>query len=267
MSEGVEQAAAALLVPPGQPGSGRQRYGAAMTFHAAGLIGEGVLEAYRIASPLDHEAPARVLAARGEAVPGAAALAAVPAAAADYLAPLSGTAAARAALARMVPVAPVAGASALAARHLGTALAALRRRRAGLARVLAAAAPWLGWAPYIYPDGVAGASFDTGNAFASLASGPDCECGLFLIAPGVFYRDHAHAAPELYAPLTGPHGWRFAPGAALQSRRAHRPVWNPPHRPHAIKAGATPFLCLYVWTADLDAPPYMIAADDWDALA
>ncbi len=38
--------------------------------------------------------------------------------------------------------------------------------------------------------------------------------GLFVIAPHVLYRDHAHAAPELYLPLTGPHGWRFAPGPA-----------------------------------------------------
>jgi hypothetical protein len=40
----------------------------------------------------------------------------------------------------------------------------------------------------------------------------DFDLGLFLIAPHVLYRDHHHAAPELYAPLTGPHGWRFGPG-------------------------------------------------------
>lgn len=267
MSEGIEAAAAALLVPPGVPGSGRQRYAAAMTFHAAGLLGDGALEAYRIASPLDHEPPARVFSARAEAVPGATALAALPAAVAEYLAPLPGTAEARAAIARMAPVPPVAGESGLAARHLGPALAALRRRRASFARALAAAAPWLDWAPYLYPGGAAGPAFDAGNTYAPLAAGPDCEMGLFLIAPGVFYRDHAHAAPELYAPLTGPHGWRFAPGGPLTARRAHLPVWNPPHRPHAIKAGRVAFLCLYVWTADIDALPYLIAADDWERLA
>ena len=123
-----------------------------------------------------------------------------------------------------------------------------------------------------YPPEAIGAGFRTGHAYASLVGpgGPftagDFDLGLFLIAPQVFYRDHRHAAPELYAPLTGPHGWRFAPGDPLDWQPAHTPVWNPPQRPHATKVGAVPFLCLYAWTSDVAEPAVIVEADDWPRL-
>lgn len=76
----------------------------------------------------------------------------------------------------------------------------------------------------------------------------DFDMGIFLVAPDTLYRDHQHAAPELYAPLTGPHGWRFGPGRPLQIKHAHEPVWNPPQQPHLTKTGKIPFLSLFVWT-------------------
>jgi hypothetical protein len=157
-------------------------------------------------------------------------------------------------------------------RHLAPALSAVEGWP-DLTHAIAAAVPYLGWVTYdLYDRALIGDAFAEGHAFAKLIgpTGPapaeEYELGLFLIAPGIFYRDHNHAAPELYAPLTGPHGWRFAPGDPLVWQPAHRPVWNEPFRPHAIMAGTVPFLCLYAWTADIAAPAAVIAADDWAAL-
>lgn len=64
---GAGEVAAALrrvATPVGLPGSGRLRYGAAMTLHAAGVIGFDALEVYRILSMTDAEDPARLLAIR-----------------------------------------------------------------------------------------------------------------------------------------------------------------------------------------------------------
>jgi hypothetical protein len=264
MTGTVEAARRAILTPPGAPGSGRLRYGAAMTLHQAGLLPAPALEAYRECSPADTLDPAAALAARGCAPPGAE-IGALVAAAADYLATLPGPGVAEvlAGLATAAAVPPAPRSGPVVAAHLAPALAAVARP-AGLAAAIGAAAPWLAWAPYDgYPAADIGPVFPRSHAAAALAAGRDFELGLFLIAPRVLYRDHAHAAPELYAPLTGPHGWRFAPGAAMEARPAHAPVWNPPHRPHAMLTGEVPFLCLYAWTRDVNELAYVIPAPDW----
>ena len=89
--------------------------------------------------------------------------------------------------------------------------------RPALALALAAAAPHLNWITYDLYGPEIGEDFARGHAYASLIGegapilARDYDLGVFLIAPHVLYRDHHHAAPELYAPLTGPHGWRFGP--------------------------------------------------------
>jgi hypothetical protein len=155
------------------------------------------------------------------------------------------------------------------AAHLKTALLNIPGQP-GLTSAIDDASPLLSWATYdLYDRAKIGEPFATGHAFAPIVgeAGPvpaeDFELGLFLIAPHVFYRDHNHAAPELYAPLTGPHGWRFSRRDPLHSKPAHEPVWNEPFRSHAMKAGAVPFLCFYVWTADVNAPASVLPADDW----
>lgn len=159
------------------------------------------------------------------------------------------------------------------AAHLPGALAILERDRPALALAIAAAAPALDWVTYDrYPPADIGSAFAMGHAYARIigdgAAIParDFELGLFVIAPHVLYRDHRHPAPELYAPLTGPHGWRFAPGEPLVVKPAHEPVWNPPDRPHATKVGPVPFLCIYGWTRDVDLPARVIQAGDWPEL-
>jgi hypothetical protein len=283
----MDDAARRIDEPLGLPGSGRVRYGAAMALYQAGLIGPGELEVYREAAAFDARDPAPILRERGlRPVPVAAE---GPAAvlqtlfdrACDHLNALEhpGAAEVRAGLARASgpPVAPPPRrhdrATPVVERWLGPALGAIDPACQPLARAIADAAPHLGWVTYdSYPRDQIGEAFPAGHASAAIMgeSAPfgavDFDMGLFLIAPHVLYRDHNHAAPELYAPLTGPHGWRFGPGTALQVKPALAPVWNPPHRPHMTKVGAVPFLCLYVWTRDVNEAAQVLPAADWPEL-
>ncbi len=270
-----------LHAPLGLPGSGRVRYGAAMALYRRGLLSEAQLEVYREASAHDGRDPGQVLAERGlPPVPAAPAQGPVRAlydAARDYLLALNhpGAADVRAAL----PADPGPETAAaprpnpVVAAWLDPALAALAATHPALARAIRTAAPHLCWVTYdAYPRALIGDAFATGHAFASLR-GEDApfaargvDLGLFLIAPRTLYRDHRHPAPELYAPLTGPHHWRFGPGQALQAKPAHDPVWNPPFRPHLTRTGTTPFLSFFVWTRDANLPAEVIPADDWAEL-
>lgn len=133
--------------------------------------------------------------------------------------------------------------------------------------------PWLNWGTYdSYEPGTIGPHFPNSHAFASvIGSGgaihaEDWDFGLFLIAPHILYRDHHHQAPELYAPLTGPHRWRFGLDKSWVEKPAHVPVWNEPWAVHATLTGDEPFLCLFVWTRDVDIPAKVVPAQDWLAL-
>lgn len=273
-----------LATPPGLPGSGRLRYGAAMALYRDGALSEAALEVYRICSARDRQDPAPLLRERGLPLPllpafsPEAAIRLLVAEADRYLSTLPGPGIAEvraglnAARSGPVTVAPAAENPVVAA-HLAPALALLEPDQPALATAIAAAAPHLAWGPYdSYPRAEIGEAFASGHAFASVigegAAIParDFDFGLFLIAPHVLYRDHAHPAPELYAPLTGPHGWRFAPGAPLVVKPAHQPVWNDPDRPHLTKVGPNPFLCLFAWTRDTTAPARVLPAADWPAL-
>lgn len=272
-----------IHAPVGQPGSGRVRYGAAMALHVRGILSEAALEVYRICSPLDAQDPVPMLAERGIAPPppappaGATALTHLRDEAARYLAGLQGEGAAEVRLgllrARPADAPPAAAPNPVVEEYLGAAVALVERTHPALALAIAAAAPQLPWTTYDqYPPAEIGENFLRSHAFASLVGGEapfhaeDFDFGLFLIAPHVLYRDRRHPAPELYAPLTGPHGWRFAPGAPLVIKAAHEPVWNDPNQPHLTKVGPNPFLCFFGWTADVNAPAKVIAAPDWAEL-
>ena len=271
-----------LHMPLAVKGSGRVRYGAAMALYAAGKITAPQLEVYRTCAALDAQDPAAVFAEARVPMPNL-----PPPDASDlirqlveeadsYLSALPGPGAAevRAGLAlwRSGTCDPAPGqTNAVAARHLPAALAEAARSKLPAAAALAAA--HLNWITYdLYDPALIGTAFAQGHAYASLVGevapikARDFDLGIFLIAPGVLYRDHAHAAPELYAPLTGPHGWRFGPGTPLQIKPAHQPVWNLPHQPHMTKVGSVPFLCLFAWTRDVNAPAYVLPAKDWPAL-
>ncbi|MCB1432817.1 MAG: hypothetical protein KDK75_10215 [Alphaproteobacteria bacterium] len=161
--------------------------------------------------------------------------------------------------------------SAEVCRHLPAALGAMTDQP--LATAIASASACLKWVLYdAYTEEDIGLAFARGHAFASLIGedapfvSTELDAGLFLVAPHVFYRDHHHAAPELYVPLTGPHEWRFQPGGTFFSLPANQPVWNEPWQPHATKTGSTPFLSIFVWTNDITEPARVIAASDWAVL-
>lgn len=273
-----------LGVPLGAQGSGRARYGRAMRLWAEGALSPAQLEAYRVAAADDHRPPRQVLEDRHlpvpvDAAPSPEALVRALVEEADrYLAGLSGPGVVevRTLLARWRegPVTlPAPVPNGVVEAHLAPALDALAADQPALAGAIAAAAPFLRWTAFEgYPPDQIGETFLHGHAFCSIVGegaaipAQDFDLGLFLIAPHVLYRDHAHAAPELYAPLTGPHGWRFGGGRPLVVKPAHLPVWNPAHQPHLTKVGPVPFLGLFGWTRDIWDPAHVIPATDWPEL-
>jgi Dimethlysulfonioproprionate lyase len=270
-----------LHTPLGLPGSGRVRYGAAMALWRGGQISEAVLEVYRVASAHDARDPVAMLSALDSQMPPSPLpedpLITLYAQARDYLLPLDhpGAAEVRARL----PVDPgpqrvvQARNHAVTERWLAPALQAVATTHPVLASAVANAAGKLDWVAYsAYPRDQIGEAFAENHAFASIKGenapfiADDFDLGLFLIAPGILYRDHRHAAPELYAPMTGPHAWRFGPEKPLQVKPAHQPVWNDPLRPHLTKVGPVPFLGFYVWTRDVAPAASVLPARDWDDL-
>ncbi|MFZ2099158.1 MAG: dimethylsulfonioproprionate lyase family protein [Oricola sp.] len=272
-----------LHTEPGLPGSGRLRYASAMYLRQQGELSDAALEVYRICAIRDQDDPAPLLAERGlesEIPPGQPlspedAIRDLVDAADRYLTALDGPGVAevrsgigtwRAKPVLAAPPRP----NALVASQLHVALEALAGTRPSLADAIAVAAPHLQWITYDgYPADEIGADFCAGHAYASII-GEDApiraevfDFGLFLIEPHVLYRDHRHKAPELYTPLTGPHGWRFDPSSPLVIKQAHEPVWNEPFAPHMTKVGPLPFLCFFGWTQDVNEAAQVIPAADW----
>ena len=273
----VDQARVLLQTPLGIAGSARLRYGAAMTLYQAGQISAEVLEVYRSCASLDGQDVQALLAGYGLHSPLAAeaAIGAVLCAIDGYLATLAGpgiadvrkgiAAALETPIVRQTPVQ-----SPVLVQHLETALQAATPDVPALVGAIRAASPHLRWITYDgYDPQLIGADFAQGHAFTSIVGvgapikAVDFDLGLFLIAPHVLYRDHNHAAPELYAPITGPHGWRFGVDAPLIIKPAHQPIWNEPFAPHLTKVGPVPFLCIFGWTRDVQAVAQVVPAQDW----
>jgi hypothetical protein len=285
-----------LGVALGRAGSGRQRYAVAMTLYQAGQISAAQLEAYRAAAASDTSSPDPVLEDRG-LPPVRSAFGAAPEAvhenapenrrailehlldeADTYLATLPGPGVSevREGLARWrggADAATPGSPNTTLDRHMPQALAELGQTHTSLAEAIRAALPHLKWITYDgYDPALIGAEFMQGHAYASIIgeeasiAAVEYDFGLFLIAPHVLYRDHRHAAPELYAPLTGPHGWRFGPDTPLLIKQPHEPVWNPAHQPHMTKVGPMPFLCFFGWTRDVQPLAQVLPASDWPAL-
>lgn len=143
----------------------------------------------------------------------------------------------------------------------------------GLKCALNAAKDHLNWkvddGGFYAPGDDVGAGYRQGNMH-SLLLGPanaplyhaDALLGFFLLAPHTLYRDHAHLAPELYIPLTGPSGWRFDQGA-WEDAAAGQVIHNPSDRIHAMRVYDVPFLALFAWTRDISHPCRVVSAGDW----
>lgn len=272
-----------LSLPLGTSGAGRIRYGAAMALYEQGKISPDELEAWRIAAASDSRPVDQVLAALGLPTPRAvtayqaAPLSRLMDEAASYLAPLRcpGAGELRRLLASRASAPRLLHPQNLSVveTYLPAAIEALTRTHPALGAAIHSANPTLRWTTYAgYEADIVGPAFAANHAVCSLMGSDapfgagDADFGLFLMAPHLLYRDHSHAAPELYLPLTGPHGWRFGPNRPLLIKPAHHPIWNDAHRPHLIKVGPAPFLAFYGWTRDADAPACILPADDWARL-
>ncbi|MDA7598603.1 dimethylsulfonioproprionate lyase family protein [Alphaproteobacteria bacterium] len=79
----------------------------------------------------------------------------------------------------------------------------------------------------------------------------DVFVGLFLLAPGVCYPFHQHAALEIYHVLSGSiditHGRTKAP----MHIKAGQSSVTPPHQVHQLQTGDEACLIAYVWTGDM----------------
>ena len=114
-----------------------------------------------------------------------------------------------------------------------------------------------------YSDQVMGAGYMDDYAYAELIgpsgffAGDDFLMGLLLLGPNRHYRDHHHAAPELYWLLTGPSEWRCGAGA-FEMREAGDTIWHEPHLVHATRTGASPLLAVWAWTSDVSEPARLV---------
>jgi hypothetical protein len=170
------------------------------------------------------------------------------------------------------PVNPLSAQPEASCGFLEAAVAAVEARPE-LQRTIARSLPYLRWVTHgLYPEEEIGPRFPQSHAFsiligeAGFVHADDYELGLFLIAPHTLYRDHHHPAPELYAPLTGPHRWRFGVDAPWIAKPAHEIVWNEPWQVHATAVGPTPFLCIFGWTRDVNLPANVVPAADWNVI-
>src|SRR5262249_3356270 len=108
-------------------------------------------------------------------------------------------------------------------------------------------------------DRLLGTGYMDNYAYAELIGpngffpGDDFLMGLLLLGPGVHYRDHHHAAPELYWLLTGPSEWRGGAGE-FEMRDAGSMIWHKSRIVHATRTGATPLLAVWAWTRDVNEP-------------
>ena len=132
---------------------------------------------------------------------------------------------------------------------------------------------WRGDYGLFYPEEAdVGQAYRDGNMHTELIGPNGCvfhdddfSLGIFTLAPRTFYRDHDHAAPELYFNLTGPCGWRFDKGL-WQDFGAGSLVWNPEGLAHAMRTYEQPFLSVYSWTSHVNSLCRVVPADDWQEI-
>jgi hypothetical protein len=115
-----------------------------------------------------------------------------------------------------------------------------------------------------YSDEAMGAQgYMDGYAYAEIIGptgffpGDDFLLGLLLLAPGQLYREHYHAAPELYWMLTGPSSWKRGAGGWEQVEAGFT-RWHKPFVVHATETANAPLLCLWAWTRNTAEPARLV---------
>jgi len=91
---------------------------------------------------------------------------------------------------------------------------------------------------------------------------PDFNLGIFMLGPRTLYRDHRHAAPELYLNLSERSGWRLN-ARDWQDYSAGSLIWNASQVVHATRVYEQPFLSVFAWLEDVHQPCEVMPMDDW----
>lgn len=116
-----------------------------------------------------------------------------------------------------------------------------------------------------YSDRLLGSGYMDNYAYAEIVGpeglfpGDDFLLGLLLLGPSQHYRDHHHAAPELYWLLTGPSEWRLGEGGFAR-RDTGETIWHEPHVAHATRTLTSPLLAVWAWTRDVSEPARLVEA-------
>ena len=78
----------------------------------------------------------------------------------------------------------------------------------------------------------------------------ELKLGIFLLEQKIFYKDHKHAAPELYLNLTNGTKWRFKEKTWVE-KKSGSIIYNSPYNPHGMKVGKVPFVSIWCWPHNL----------------
>lgn len=87
-----------------------------------------------------------------------------------------------------------------------------------------------------------------------MVSNDTLRCGLFLLAPGLHYPLHTHAASEIYYCLSGALELAYGLGKGSFQLLPGALSVTPSHRLHSLTTGASPVLLIYLWTGPVDEP-------------
>ncbi len=85
--------------------------------------------------------------------------------------------------------------------------------------------------------------------FGGLVDAGDVLLSAMLMAPGVHYKEHHHAAPELYVILAGDSMWRRG-GEPWKRHGAGALIHHASRQVHTTQSGAEPMLSLAIWYRD-----------------
>ena len=86
--------------------------------------------------------------------------------------------------------------------------------------------------------------------------------GVFMLGPRTFYRDHRHAAPELYLNLSDKSEWRLN-AQDWQEYPAGSLIWNEAEAIHATRVNDMPFISVFIWLKNVNTPCITFPVDDW----
>ena len=107
----------------------------------------------------------------------------------------------------------------------------------------------------------------------SLLIGPDAcgfqqadfNLGVFVLGTRTLYRDHRHAASELYINLSERSGWRLS-GGDWRDYSAGSIIWNAPNAVHATRAYEKPFISVFAWLENIHSPCVVVPRKDWETI-